>query len=84
MEMAVQRVMGRGEQEGPDIQYKGGLFAVDFLSGVSISIVIEGDIEDRAVSDISGNMQERGKSETDGYFSLIGQSTRVRTGEVEV
>lgn len=82
--MTVKHVMGRGEQKGLDIQFRGGILAVDLLPKVSLEIVLGDDMENRVVSAI----QEGGRTGKIGdgriFVLPIEQSVRVRTGEVEV
>ena len=82
--MTVKHVMGRGEQKGLNIQFRGGILGIDLLPKISIEIVVHDDLENSVVSAI----QKSGKTGKIGdgriFVMPMYQSVRVRTNEVEV
>jgi nitrogen regulatory protein P-II 1 len=82
--MTISSVMGRGNQGGIHLQYRGGIFNIDLLPKTAIEIVVHDDQAD-LVKDQILSAARLGK-EGDGKIFVIPvhESYRVRTGEVEV
>jgi nitrogen regulatory protein P-II 1 len=51
--MTITEVMGRGEQKGITLQYRGGALQVDFLPKIKIEVIIQDDLVDTVVQTIS-------------------------------
>lgn len=82
--MTISEVMGRGDQKGISLQYRGGVMAIDLLPKIKIEIVIK-DTDAGVVVDAIANAAKTGKIGDGKIFVLpVERSVRVRTGEVEV
>ena len=82
--MTISSVMGRGNQGGIHLQYRGGILNIDLLPKAAIEIVVHDDLAE-LVKDQIISAARLGK-EGDGKIFVIPvhESYRVRTGEVEV
>ena len=82
--LTVKHVMGRGEQKGLAIQFRGGVLGIDLLPKIGIEIVVNDDQVEGIVSAI----QKAGRTGKMGdgriFVMPMYQSVRVRTNEVEV
>lgn len=84
--MTVTEVMGRGEQKGITLQYRGGMMAIDLLPKTSIEIVVGDDNADEVISliqraAITGKMGKMGDGK---IFQIpVEKMVRVRTNDVE-
>ena len=77
-------VLGRGNQGGIHLQYRGGILNVDLLPKMAIEIVIN-DALSELVKDQIISAASLGKEGDGKIFILpVHASYRVRTGEVEV
>jgi nitrogen regulatory protein P-II 1 len=82
--MTICEVMGRGDQKGISLQYRGGIMAIDLLPKIKIEMVIKDTDADMIVEAIT-NAAKTGKIGDGKIFVLpVERSVRVRTGEVEV
>jgi nitrogen regulatory protein P-II 1 len=81
--MTIMEVMGRGEQKGIELQFRGGVMAIDLLPKLSIELVVKND-EAEKIIDLIVEAARTGKM-GDGKIFLIPveKVIRVRTGEVE-
>jgi nitrogen regulatory protein P-II 1 len=81
--MTVSEVMGRGEQKGITLQYRGGLMAIDFLPKTSIEVVIKDENAEEIISLIQ-QAAKTGKMGDGKIFQIpVEKIVRVRTNEVE-
>jgi nitrogen regulatory protein P-II 1 len=82
--MTISSVMGRGNQGGIHLQFRGGILNIDLLPKTAIEIVVHDDLAE-LVKDQIISAARLGK-EGDGKIFVIpvNESYRVRTGEVEV
>jgi len=80
--MTVIEVLGRGEQKGIKLQYRGGTMDVDLLPKLKIEIYVEDGEVDCVMKTIC-NAARTGKF-GDGriFVSSVEKSGKVRTGEV--
>ncbi len=81
--MTVTEVMGRGEQKGISLKYRGGTLAIDLLPKVIIEVVVH-DSEEAPVLTAIEAAAKTGKIGDGKIFVIpVERSIRVRTGEVE-
>jgi nitrogen regulatory protein P-II 1 len=82
--MTVTEVMGRGEQKGITLQFRGGIMAIDLLPKISLEVIVR-DENAETVIDLIKDAAKTGKM-GDGKIFLIPveKVVRVRTDEVEV
>jgi nitrogen regulatory protein P-II 1 len=81
--MTVTEVMGRGEQKGIALEYRGGLMTVDLLPKTQIEIVIRDSDAESLVSTIA-DAARTGKIGDGRIFVIpVEKAVRIRTGEVE-
>jgi nitrogen regulatory protein P-II 1 len=82
--ITISEVMGRGDQKGISLQYRGGVMAIDLLPKVKIEAVVK-DSDADIVVEIIEKSARTGKIGDGKIFVIpIERSIRVRTGEVEV
>jgi nitrogen regulatory protein P-II 1 len=82
--ITISEVMGRGDQKGISLQYRGGVMAIDLLPKVKIEAVVK-DSDADTVVEIIEKSARTGKIGDGKIFVIpIERSIRVRTGEVEV
>ncbi|HUU75743.1 MAG TPA: P-II family nitrogen regulator [Methanoregulaceae archaeon] len=82
--MTIRSVMGRGEQKGLSLQFRGGILGVDFLPKVSMEIVVQ-DQDENAVVQAIEKFGKTGKMGDGRIFVMpLDKSVRVRSNEVEV
>lgn len=82
--MTISDVMGRGDQKGISLQYRGGIMAIDLLPKIRVEVVVRDTDADSLVETIAG-AAKTGKIGDGKIFVLpVERSVRVRTGEVEV
>ena len=81
--MTVSSVMGRGEQQGVHLQFRGGILNIDLLPKLAIDIMVKDD-QAGAVIDAICSAACLGK-QGDGRIFLVPvlESRRIRTGDVE-
>ncbi len=82
--MTITEVLGRGEQKGIKLQYRGGTMEVDLLPKLKLEIILS-DKDVDAAMEIICNSARTGKF-GDGriFVSPIEKSGRVRTGELDI
>lgn len=81
--MTVTEVMGRGEQKGISLKYRGGTMAIDLLPKVIVEVVVH-DSEETSVLTAIEKAAKTGKIGDGKIFIIpVERSIRVRTGEVE-
>lgn len=81
--MTVTEVMGRGEQKGISLKYRGGTMAIELLPKIVIEVVVHDSIETSVLTAIE-NAAKTGKIGDGKIFVIpVERSIRVRTGEVE-
>jgi nitrogen regulatory protein P-II 1 len=80
--MTVIQVMGRGEQKGIKLQYRGGTMDVDLLSKLKLELYVQDEAVDSVMKTICD--AERTGKFGDGriFVSPVEKSGKVRTGEV--
>jgi len=81
--MTVSEVMGRGDQKGVTLQYRGGIMAIDLLPKTSIEVVVKDTNADEVISLIQ-RAAKTGKMGDGKIFQIpVEKMVRVRTDEVE-
>ena len=82
--MTITEVLGRGEQKGIKLQYRGGTMVVDLLPKLKIEIFVA-DIDVDTVMKTICESARTGKF-GDGriFISPVEKSGRVRTGEIDI
>ncbi len=81
--MTVTRVVGRGEQKGIKLQYRGGSIEVDMLPKLKIEIFVR-DEDVKTVMKTICDSARTGKFGDGRIFVMpVAMSGKVRTGEVE-
>ena len=82
--MTITEVLGRGEQKGIKLQYRGGTMEVDLLPKLKLEIFLSDKDVDSAM-EIICNSARTGKF-GDGriFVSPVEKSGRVRTGELDI
>jgi nitrogen regulatory protein P-II 1 len=81
--MTIMDVMGRGDQKGISIQFRGGVMAIDLLPKTAIEIVVR-DADAEKVIDLIVEAARTGKMGDGKIFQIpVEQVIRVRTGEVD-
>ena len=79
--MTISEVMGRGDQRGIMLQYRGGAMTVDLIPKVEIDIVVSDTDTDMVLQEIR-NAAYTGKIGDGRIFILpVERSIKVRTGE---
>lgn len=79
--MTISEVMGRGDQKGIMLQYRGGAMAVELIPKIEIDIVVSDTDADMVVREIR-NAAFTGKIGDGRIFILpVERSIKVRTGE---
>ena len=82
--MTVSEVMGRGDQKGIKIQFRGGTMAIDLLPKISIEVVVK-DNKAEEVINLIQQAAKTGKMGDGKIFQIpVEKVVRVRTNEVEV
>ena len=80
--MTVIQVLGRGEQKGIKLQYRGGTMDVDLLPKLKMEIYVD----DKEVDAVMKTICEAGRTGKFGdgriFVSSVEKSGKVRTGEV--
>ncbi len=81
--MTVLDVMGRGDQKGIQLQYRGGIMTVDLIPKIQIEIVVKDADADQVIRAVAESART-GKIGDGRIFVLpVERSVRVRTGEEE-
>lgn len=82
--MTVSSVMGRGEQGGIHLQFRGGIFNIDLLPKTAIDIVVHDDQVEVVIERILSAARLGKEGDGKIFVMPIHESHRIRTGEVEV
>ncbi|NYT01312.1 MAG: P-II family nitrogen regulator [Methanosarcinales archaeon] len=81
--MTISDVLGRGEQKGIKLQYRGGVLDVDMLPKLKLEIFVR----DEAVEQVMKIICDAGRTGKYGdgriFVIPVAMSGKVRTGEVE-
>jgi nitrogen regulatory protein P-II 1 len=81
--MTITDVMGRGDQKGISLQFRGGIMAIDLLPKTSIEIVVKDNDTEKIINLIKENAKT-GKMGDGKIFQIpVEKVIRVRTDEVE-
>jgi nitrogen regulatory protein P-II 1 len=77
-------VMGRGNQGGIHLQFRGGILNIDLLPKAAIEIVVRDDLTELVKGQIisAAGMGKKGDGKI--FVIPVHESYRIRTGEVEV
>jgi len=80
--MTVTEVLGRGEQKGIKLQYRGGTLDVDLLPKLKLELYVQDEDVDSAMKTIcdAGRTGKFGDGRI--FVSPVEKSGKVRTGEV--
>jgi len=79
--MTITEVMGRGEQKGITLQFRGRSVDIDTLPKIKIEMVVMDEIADAVINAITGTART-GKFGDGKIFVLpVEEAIRVRTGE---
>lgn len=80
--MTVVEVLGRGEQKGIKLQYRGGTMEVDLLPKLKLEIFLRDEEVDAAMKIICDSARTGRFGDGRIFVSPVEISGRVRTGEV--
>ncbi len=81
--MTITEVMGRGDQKGITLQFRGGIMAIDLLPKVTVEVVIRDDQSEEVINLIQ-QAAKTGKMGDGKIFQIpVEKVIRVRTNEVE-
>ena len=81
--MTITDVMGRGEQKGISLQFRGGIMSIDLLPKTSLEIVVK-DEDAGKVIDLVMEAAKTGKMGDGKIFQIpVEKVVRVRTGETD-
>ena len=82
--MTISEVLGRGEQKGIKLQYRGGTMEVDLLPKLKLEMFIrDGDV-DKAMLIICDSARTGKFGDGRIFVSPVEKSGRVRTGELDI
>jgi nitrogen regulatory protein P-II 1 len=81
--MTVVEVLGRGEQKGIKLQYRGGTMEVDLLPKLKLEIFLRDEEVDAAMKIICDSARTGRLGDGRIFVSPVEISGRVRTGEVD-
>jgi nitrogen regulatory protein P-II 1 len=79
--MTVTEVKGYGRQKGHKEMYRGAEYTMDFVSKVMVTIVIDDDMEERAVKAIVAAANTGSIGDGKIFVSSVDAVVRIRTGE---
>jgi nitrogen regulatory protein P-II 1 len=79
--ITVLEAKGFGRQKGHTELYRGAEYVVDFLPKVKIELILEDDMQDRAVEAILRAAQTGRIGDGKIFISSVEDAIRVRTGE---
>jgi nitrogen regulatory protein P-II 1 len=80
--MTVCEVLGRGEQKGIKLQYRGGLMEVDLLPKLKLELFLPDEDVDAAMKAICAAGKTGKPGDGRIFVSSVEMSGKVRTGEV--
>lgn len=82
--MTVSEVRGFGRQKGHTELYRGAEYQVDFLPKIKIDLVVADELVDKLLDVIKREASTGKIGDGKIFVSEIGQSMRIRTGELGV
>ncbi len=82
--MTVMEVLGRGEQKGIKLQYRGGTMEVDLLPKLKLEIFVSDADVDKAMETICTAARTGKFGDGRIFVSPVERSGRVRTGEIDI
>ncbi len=82
--MTVSEVLGRGEQKGIKLQYRGGTMEVDLLPKLKLEIFLADKDVDTAMEVICSSARTGKFGDGRIFVSPVEKSGRVRTGELDI
>jgi len=80
--MTIIQVMGRGEQKGIKLQYRGGTMDVDLLSKLKLELYVQDEDVDSVMKTICDSARTGKFGDGRIFVSSVEKSGKVRTGEV--
>ena len=80
--MTIIQVMGRGEQKGIKLQYRGGTMDVDLLSKLKLELYVQDEDVDSVMKTICDSARTGKFGDGRIFVSPVEKSGKVRTGEV--
>jgi nitrogen regulatory protein P-II 1 len=81
--MTITDVMGRGDQKGISLQFRGGIMSIDLLPKTALEIVVK-DEDAGKVIDLVMEAAKTGKMGDGKIFQIpVEKVVRVRTGETD-
>ena len=80
--MTVIQVMGRGEQKGIKLQYRGGTMDIDLLSKLKLELYVQDEAVDAVMKAICDSARTGKFGDGRIFVSPVEKSGKVRTGEV--
>jgi len=81
--MTICDVLGRGEQKGIKLQYRGGTLDVDLLPKLKLELFIKDDAVELAMKTICDAARTGKYGDGRIFITPVAMSGKVRTGEVE-
>ncbi|MGV8087900.1 MAG: P-II family nitrogen regulator [Methanomicrobiales archaeon] len=82
--MTILPAMGRGNQGGVHLQFRGGFLNIDMLPKVMMEIIIPDDHEEMVIHQILSSAKTGKEGDGKIFIIPVNESHRIRTGEVEV
>ena len=79
--MTISEVKGFGRQKGHKEIYRGAEYVVDFIPKVKLEIIVNDDIADQVVAQISKNAATGSIGDGKIFITAIDEAIRIRTGE---
>ncbi|MEB3233922.1 MAG: P-II family nitrogen regulator [Cyanobacteriota bacterium] len=79
--MTIRDVRGFGRQKGQIERYRGNQFTVDFIPKASITVVVNDDRVEAAISAISGAAHTGEIGDGKIFITPVEEVVRIRTGE---
>ncbi|HTY14243.1 MAG TPA: P-II family nitrogen regulator [Methanoregulaceae archaeon] len=81
--MTITEVMGRGDQKGISLQFRGGVMSIDLLPKISVEVVVKDENAEKVIGLIT-EAARTGKMGDGKIFQIpVEKTVRVRTGETE-
>ena len=80
--MTIIQVMGRGEQKGIKLQYRGGTMDVDLLSKLKLELYVQDEDVDSVMKTICDSARTGKFGDGRIFVCPVEKSGKVRTGEV--
>lgn len=82
--MTITEVLGRGEQKGIKLQYRGGTMEVDLLPKLKLEIFLPDKDVDTVMETICNSARTGKFGDGRIFVSPVEKSGRVRTGELDI